>query len=147
MKKILYILLIIFLLEGITFADTDLEAEVDKNKLTLDDTLTYKVRIISSENRTLLPKFPPFKNFKVISQKQASTFSFQDGQLKLKIEYVFLLKPLKEGIFEIESVELKVGNKVYRSKDFEIEVIGDSSKPSLPEGIPSEDENKERIFL
>lgn len=149
MKKIIIILAIfISLFTATVLAETTLKAEADKTSLTTDETLTYKLTITSSAKKILLPKFPKFEGFVVLSQAQTSEISIAKGTQKTFVVYVFILAPAKIGTLKIEPSQIQIEGKDYSSDAFEITVTQGKAKPqpktepepSLPEELPQESE-------
>lgn len=142
MKKAAIILLILFSLY-ITpaFAETTIEAKVDKVNLTTDEALTYQIIITSSDQKLPKIKIPDFKGFAVISQSESSRLSFFKDGSKTILAYTFILVPTDIGKFTIEPSVMKRKAKTYSTQAFEIEVVQGKAKPqpklkpepSLPE--------------
>lgn len=145
MRKI-FGLVIIFLLifTCLTYAQTTIKAEVDKLKLTTDDTLTYKLTITSEEKQIPEPQIPDFKSFKLLSSAQSSTLSFLKSNIRTIMVYAFILIPSEVGKFKIEPSKIKMNNNIYKTDVFEIEVTQGHKRPEfLPKekpSLPEEDE-------
>jgi hypothetical protein len=137
LKFILISLLSVAFIADFAFADTVIKAEVDKVKITVGQTLTYKLTIESSEKEIPGPNAPEFKGFSVLSQSQASQISIAQGQLKTSVVYAFILAPDGPGKFNIPPSEIKIKGKAYSSSSFEIEV---AQKASPPADYPTESE-------
>ena len=127
------------------FAETTIKAEVDKKLLATDESLIYKLNIISSEGKISSPQFPKFEGFVVLSQVQSSSINIVAGQLKTMITYVFVLVPKEKGRFTIGPAKIQAGGATYTSENFEIEVkagknkitiIPDKRRPPTRETIP-----------
>jgi len=127
--KIFSLILLVLLLTSAVFAETTIKAQVDKNKVTTDEALTYKVIIASTENPLPSPQFPRFTGFAVISQANSSTISFMQGGMKTLLVYAFILAPTSTGKFKIEPVAIKVKDEVFTSQTLEIEVTQGLRKP------------------
>jgi len=153
--KRLYLFLILFVLavRPLLSAQTVVKAEVDKQSITTDDTITYKLTVTSSEKNIPAPKIPKFDNFVVLSQAQSSQISLAKGDLKTFVVYAFVLAPASVGKFKIEPSTVKIAKQDYSSESFEIEVKQGKrqpqpkeSKPVSPEGsIP--ESNKPQFTL
>jgi hypothetical protein len=126
-KTLVITLLLIFSACIKAFAETTIKAEVDKLSITLDETVTYKLIIGSTEKRLPEPTVPDFAGFNVISQAQSSTISFVKGGIQSVLVYAFILEPQAVGKFKIKPSLIKVKNKTISSAGFEIEV-----KPEKP---------------
>lgn len=139
-NKILSLSIIfIFLFLVCSYAETSIKAEVNKVNLTLDDSLTYKVTVMSDQKRLPVPEIPKFEGFKVISEGQSSNMSFSKGIIKTGLSYEFILKPLKAGKLNIPAAKIKVDKEVYSSQSFELDVANGKIPPkSKPEEIPAQ---------
>lgn len=153
--KIIIITFILFFVSFIrVFADTDIKAEVDKTSITIDQTLTYKITITSTEQNIPSPQLPKFKDFDVISKAQSSNFSLAANKVKTVLVYAFVLAPTRTGKFTIEPASVKVKKDTYSSESFEIEARQGKSKPrapqkerpSLPQGLQPESEEPQIIL-
>ena len=117
------------------FAQSSLKAEVDKLKLTTDDTLTYKLTVNASGEDVSLPQVPKFKGFRVVSQLQSSNIAFVKDGIKTGIVYSFILVPKETGRLKIEPSTLKIKSKTYSSEEFEIEVTQGKARPEAQEPL------------
>lgn len=139
MKKIFSIPLFFFLFLGVSFAESSIKAEVNKAKISTDDTLVYKLTITSSEKKISRPKLPEFKDFFVVSKAESSTISLAEGGAKTMLVYAVVLVPKNTGKLSIGPSEFKEEGKTYTSEKFEIEVTPGKLKPkSMPEQKPSQ---------
>jgi HAMP domain-containing protein len=109
------------------FAEITIKSEIDKLKITTDDTITYKLIITSTAKNIPEPRVPDFTGFAVVSQAQSSTISFIKSGIKSILVYAYILAPLESGKFKIKPSQIKVKNKIVSSQGFEIEV-----KPAKP---------------
>lgn len=126
------ILLILFLPTGVFAQDFSIKAEVDKIKITTDDSITYKLIITSSAKKIPRPTLPKFEGFRGISNAQSSTISFVKGGVRGILVYAYILVPKDIGKFKIEPSQIKLEGKTYSSEAFEIEVIQGKAKPQIP---------------
>jgi hypothetical protein len=119
------------------FAETTIKVEVNKTKLSTDEALTYKIVISSDEKNIPAPELPKFTGFRGISNARSSTTSFANKGIKRILVYAYVLVPYSIGKLKIEPSKLKIGNKVYESSAFEIEVLQGKNKPVMPPKIKS----------
>ena len=122
MKRIILAVLLLVVCATPSFADTSIKAEVDKPILTTDETLIYKIVVTSTEKKLPQPQIPQLEGFKIISQASSSTASFLKSEIKSILVFAFILSPLEVGKFEIKPATIKIGDKVYSSQAFDIEV-------------------------
>lgn len=134
MKRIIIIWAIfMFSFIAAALAETSIKAEVDKQGISMDETLTYKIVISSSDKKIPAPEAPKFEGFQVVSQAQSSTVSFAKSKIKSIQVYVFILAPSNIGKFKIGPSSIKIKNRVYSSDEFEIEVTPGKNIPNAPQ--------------
>lgn len=139
MKKIFIIHIFFFLFLGVSFAESSIKAEVNKAKISTDDTLIYKLTITSSEKKIPQPKLPEFKDFFVVSKAQSSTISLVGGGAKTALVYALVLVPKNTGKLSIGPSQFKEEEKTYTSEKFEIEVtLGKRPLKGIPKEKPSQ---------
>lgn len=149
MQKILYVTaLFVFFFYAIAVAQTSIQAEVDKTELAMDEQVTYTLIIVTTEQEISVPAVSKFSGFKIISQVNSSSVSFDKDVMKSTVVYAFVLKPRKVGIFIIGPSTVKAGNEELATRSFVIEVSaqkGQADKKArhteeykeLPRVIPS----------
>jgi len=152
MRSVVIAFLLCLCLASFCFAQIQIKAEVDKNKLATDEELIYKLIISSSGQALPQPKFPEFKGFIVISQANTSNITIKGNSPKIGVIYVFIMVPKEAGIFTIEPTELKTKDATYKSESFQIEVSQAEGKsipqesPETPQA-PQDESPKEKIIL
>ena len=132
MKRYLVFLItavLIIFVYGSGFAEIEIKAQVDKNKLTTDELLTYKLIITSTEKNTPQPQVPKFAGFDVVSQAQSTTVSFVKSNIKNIIIYAFILAPKDTGLLRIEYSQIKFKSKIFRTETFDIVVTKGKTQP------------------
>jgi len=136
---VLAILVFLFSPAAVVFADTTINAEVDKARITTDELLTYKLTVASTEKNIPAPKIPGFNGFAVISQAQSSTVSFQKGGMQTILVFAFILMPKEAGKIKIEPAVVTVKGKAYASDVIQIEIkqgsvrLPEDPGPEIPE--------------
>ncbi|MEW6075500.1 MAG: BatD family protein [Candidatus Omnitrophota bacterium] len=124
MKRTLwFIAVFVCMLCRALYAQTSIQAEVDKTEVAIDGQLTYILTIISTEKEIPLPVISTFSGFKIISQVHSSSFSFDKDVRKSTVIYAFALKPRKAGIFVISPSIVKAGKGELATRPFVIEVV------------------------
>lgn len=113
------------------FADTAIKAEVDKTRISADDTVTFKVIITSTNEKLPQPEIPAFEDFSVLSTAQSSSFALVKGGVKTHLTYVFILMPKRDGVLNIPPATITVKEGKFSSEAFAIEV-SPGAKKSLP---------------
>jgi hypothetical protein len=101
-------LLLAFLL-GSQSALGDVSALVDRNNLSIEETLTLKIRQ-SMDRNTQPPDLEDLrKNFEILRQAQGSQYRSFNGKVESWMEYTLTLAPKKEGTLLVPS--FKVGSE------------------------------------
>lgn len=154
MQKIYLIVISLVMFSGVCFAEEPIKAEVDKTKIATDETIIYKISIISSDKKVPAPQLPDFEGFSVLSRVQSSSISFSSEGVRTSMIYTFILAPLDAGKFSIGPATVKAGNKIYSSETLEIEVTPSKSmpkkesRPPFPapkKGLPPGDRDREEM--
>jgi hypothetical protein len=127
------------------FAETSVKAEVDKLSLSADKFITYKITVASTEKLSPELQLPDFKGFTVVSQGQSSSMSLSTGSVENSIVYAFVLGPQKEGVFTIQPAKVTVGDQVYATDSFEIQVFPAAGSFDLPEIPPSDSQPQKAL--
>ena len=123
----------LFLFVTFAWAETSIKAEVDKTNITIDEALTYKLIISSSDKKLPPPQLPKFYGFSVLSQARSQTMSLIKSNVKTILVYAFILAPINIGKFKIESSSIKIKNEAYSTDAFEIEVSQGKTRPAVPQ--------------
>lgn len=135
MKRIILTLLLASLLPLATaFAEINIKAEVDKNNITTDEILVYKLIIELGQEKNLPLKLPDFNGFKIISRSQSSLVNWnRQRQVKTSVIYIFGLLPYSAGKIIIQPAKLRVKDKTYQSEAIEVEIKPGKARPNLPQ--------------
>jgi len=144
MKKIISVFItgiFVFIFFAYASAEISLKAEVDKKQLNTDETVTYKLALTSSEKNIPQPQMPKFGGFRILSQAQSSTVTFNNSKLKSILIFAYILAPEAAGKYKIEPAQIKAKNVQYQSEAFEIEVTP-GEKPLLPPEEPGKEQPK-----
>jgi hypothetical protein len=133
MRKII-LSIIIFILSFISwvFAETAIKAEINKTKLTTDQTLTYKIIITSDESKLPALSVPEFEGFNLVSSVQSQSLSFKPNNVKTTFIYTFVLAPTAIGKFKIQPSQIRIKNQIFSTQTFEIEVMQGKRKMQVP---------------
>ena len=138
-----FLLLQIFSAISVAANGTIVQAQVDRNEMSLGDTFTMTVAVISSDEVDIQePRVPDLDGFDLlnswqstaISQKLVNTPSGMQFETQRRKEFHFLLSPKREGTLSLSSFEIVVGEKVHRTQPIVIRVqklgTGGTSKRS-----------------
>lgn len=145
-KKLIFTLLILFL-SGCAVG-LELSTEVSRKNLTLDETVQFSVNIEGDFSGK--PDLPALSDFYVIDTRVSNQISMTNFKTIKVIQYVYILKPKKEGELVIGSVSLEEDGKKFSTAPIKIMVKKGSSKTVPVTGLSSfvkgaaSDEGKKR---
>ena len=131
-SRFLITIALILLFSGSSWVDIEIKAQVDKNKLTTDELLTYKLTVASATSAIPRPILPKFEGFSIVSQAESATVSLVKSRIKKIIVFAFILAPNNPGKFKIEPSQIKLEGKAYQTDAFDIEVTQGKNKPIPP---------------
>jgi len=112
-------------LSSLAFAEEiGLTATVDKNEISLEDTIQLSVMVNGMMNAPE-PQLPPLPHFWIRSSSTSSSTKIINGQRSVSVTYSYQLVPLKTGSFIVEPATLKLSGVTYQTGPITITV----SKP------------------
>ncbi|MFN7133889.1 MAG: BatD family protein, partial [Myxococcales bacterium] len=127
-------------------ADVEFYATVDKEELSINDTLTLAVTIDSGGREPQDLRLPEAPDFEVISrhQSQQTSFSMSPGggppTFKQVRVYRMILSPLRTGTFVIQPGQMRVDGKVVKTGAIRVRVVPQQTPPpqakTPPQGQP-----------
>ena len=106
-------------------SNIQLSASVDKNHLTIEDSINLSIKISGVHNPPT-PKLPPLPDFVVRSTGTQSSTQIFNSDMRVSTTHKYLLIPRSEGIFLIGSVTMNLSGSIYRSDPITVTV----KKPS-----------------
>jgi len=139
------VLLAIFAGMGVGLAwasEVQVISSVDKKKVHIDEEIALTIRILGSRANLQAPRLPVFQGFDSFYTGRTSHFTFADGKSSGSVEFSYVLVPKVAGVFTLESVQVWVDGKVYKTDPVQIEVIGPQGvtggprMPPQPVGTP-----------
>ncbi len=129
MKKLILILGLTIAFSSICFAGS-VKAYVSNTKVGTEDTLTFTIEGENLDGKLSIVSPLEFDGFTIVSGPNTGhSISFINGKVTKKDTISFVLAPNKEGKFLIPSITVKVGDKEYKTKPIEIEVVKGSIVP------------------
>ena len=136
--KAFRVLFFLCVFPSFVLAEIQVNSSVSPNPVSLQGVLTLTVEIkYSSEKNIGAPRLPGLNTFHVIGQHQSHEFQMINGVTTRKKKYHYQLQPMKEGKFNIGSIEVIVDGKVHKTASLPVEVsskIKPRSAPSSPFG-------------
>ena len=96
-------------------------ATVDKNNLTLEDSLQLSIVIKGSKN-TPPPQLPSLTDFRVTSAGTSSSTQYINSQRSVSITYNYRLTPMNTGTILIAPAKVQINGKKYSTQSITVEV-------------------------
>ena len=113
----------LFLFSFFSLADIQVRSFVRPKALSPQSLLTLTLEIQYDTKQSISsPRLPGLSAFHLLEQNESSHFQSINGAVSRKKQYHYRLKPLKEGVFKIGSIEIVVGGKLYTTKPLQVEV-------------------------
>jgi len=135
-------LVLMMLIGGLLAEEVRLSAAVDRERINLDEVITYTIRM---EGLREFPELEPPRSdgFIVISgPSQSSSFQVVNGAVSSSKTLQWRLAPIQTGRLTIPALEIKVGRKTYRTEPIEVLVAerpGSAQKATPSRGSPPPD--------
>lgn len=123
-------LLLSLLLAAPAAAQVQINAEVDKTAVALDDQIVMSVTVAGPQASLPDPQIPPMQNFSVYSRGRSQSISFINGQVESTIVHTFVLVPRFVGRGSIPPISVTVDGKTASTQPIEVAV----EKPGTPTG-------------
>lgn len=99
-----------FLFARIAFAqqEINIDASVDKSSVTVGETITLTVTILSNGGVSISPQEPDLNDFQIDNRRQFSRVSLINGAQRVEVGYMYSLRPIKAGKLTIGKFKLNL---------------------------------------
>ncbi|HVN81388.1 MAG TPA: BatD family protein [Terriglobia bacterium] len=126
--KVLILLFVFLFIGGFVLAEeVSVTAEVDPNPVGLNDQLTLTLRVNGPAGGAEAPQMPKIEGLKLeAGPSVARSFQWINGQATSSQSFVYVFEPQKEGTLRIPPLPLKIGGKVYETKELYVRVVKDA---------------------
>ena len=94
-------------------------ATVDKNQITLEDSVQLSITIIGTQN-TPPPELPSLPNFRITSGGTSSSTQIVNMERSISITHNYRLTPMNIGQFKIGPARIRANKKVYLTQPINI---------------------------
>ncbi len=129
MKKLAFVLWLTIAFSSISFAES-VKAYVSNTKIGTEDTLTFTIEGENIDGNLSITSPLNFPGFSIVSgPNRGQSISIVNGSMSKKETISFILAPEKEGKFTIPSLTVKAGDREYKTKPIEVEVVKGSIVP------------------
>ncbi|MBN2244181.1 MAG: protein BatD [Acidobacteria bacterium] len=114
--------------------ETRVSASVGRDTIGVHDQLQFVVTVTGEDSGDAAnPRLPELRGFKVVSGPNIGTqFQWINGRSSSRKSFTYILVPEKEGQFTIDPVEVRVGDKTYRTEAVQIRVTSAPPSPEPP---------------
>ena len=134
-KSLLFILILWTALSLPAFGkDIQVVATVDRNQITLDDSVQLSVTIKGTQN-TSPPELPALPDFRITSSGTSSSTQIINMERNVSITHNYRLTPMNTGQFVIGPARIRANNKVYSTQAINI-VVKKSTTPGKSGNSP-----------
>ncbi len=110
-------------------ADIQVTASVDKQELTLEDSVNFSI-VVEGTQSAPPPQLPPLDSFKVRARGSSSSFQIINGDKSSSITYNFVLLPRETGTFIIGPATVNIDGKKYKTAPITLVVKETSAVPN-----------------
>ena len=107
----------LLLLPVTAFAAIEVNASVDANRITPNETITFKIESSGGDDFPAVDISPLLSNFTVVSGPgQQTSFQWINGKMSSTRSLTWTLLPKKTGRLTIPALEIRVGRKLFQNK-------------------------------
>jgi len=133
MKNSIILTLFVLLLTGfpVWSQDVEVSATVGRDTVGIHDQIQLSIRVSGEDsNDAENPLITNLQGFKVASGPSIGTqFQLINGRSSSSKSFSYILVPQKEGQFTIDPIEVRVGNKTFKTQAIQIRVTSASTDP------------------
>ena len=112
--------------------DTEVSASVSADTVGVQDQFQFTVTVSGRDSGDAEnPRISNLQNFRIVSGPNISSqFQWINGRASSSKRFIYILIPEKEGQFTIDPVEVRIGDKIYRTQQLQVRVTSAPSSPS-----------------
>ena len=130
--------LILIVLAGIVYGqDISLEASVDRNQVTVGESINLTISLSGPVRSIAKPDLPDLSDFDVYSSGTSSNISIVPGAISYQTDYTYVLVPRKAGVFTIAPVKVQHKGQTFQTQPIAISV-SNQSQPKQQQQTPSQ---------
>ena len=127
-----YFLALAALAAPLSAQDIQVTASVSTNTAGAQDQFQLTVTVSGADFGDIAPpRLPRLRGFQVVAGPSTSTqFQWINGRSSQSKSFIYILLPEREGQYRIDSIEVAVGDKVYRTEPIDVRVTARSPGPA-----------------
>lgn len=123
--------LLLFLTAGpLRAGDLSFEATVDRDTLTMNDSLTLQLSISGAGLSVSRPELPSLPGFRAVFAGQSQNVSFVNGTVSNQVVYTYALEPQAPGEYTLPSLTMEAGGQKASSSPIKIKVLSAGAAPA-----------------
>ncbi len=139
MKRAFCFLVAVSLAGSLRAGDMTWTAQVDRNTITMNDSLRLQLTLSGGKLSVSQPDIPDIPGFRAGFAGQSQNISFVNGAISSAVTFTFLLEPQAPGDHTIPPIPLSVGGQTLATEPLSIKVLPGSaaplgSRPGLSDG-------------
>ncbi len=131
-KTLLIGILFFLLVAACAFGqDAQVTASVSSDTIGVQDQLQLSITVSGKDSGdAVIPRLSRLQGFKIVSGPSVSTqFQWINGRTNNLKSFSYILIPEKEGQFTIDPVEVRAGDKTYKTQPIQVRVTSESRDP------------------
>lgn len=105
-------------------------AEVDRSRLTTDETLLLTVAVDMAAGDPAAPALPTLDGFELLGSVQGTQISIVNGDMSRQTVFQYRLRPTQTGTLTIPPISVSVNGQTYATEAIAVEVTQGTGRPA-----------------
>jgi hypothetical protein len=121
-------------------ASVELEARLDREEISLDDSVTLQISVQFDAGGGGLQEEPTFDapDFDIVNRRSSSMVNsrYENGRFSVqnRMDFIYSLRPTRAGALPIRKIRAKAGGKDYAARDLSVTVVAAGAATQPPRG-------------
>lgn len=133
MRVLPWIVVLLLVSSGPAVAAVTVAADLDRSTARVGEQVELTISVEGQTQGLREPNLPDFGPFQVYRRGSSQQVSWVNGQMSANHTFNYALVPRREGTFTLPSVEIAVGDAVFRSVELELTVVAAEAPIPTPE--------------
>lgn len=137
MRRVFPLILFFFFISPSLWAQPSIQAQIDRETITLSDTLRLTI-VIRGGSALTTPEIPAKGNFEVVGRSSGNVIEIINGEMSVTNTFEYMLRPVQAGKFSIGPITTHIDGRTFSAGPVQVTVLetgGPGYKP-LPEPTP-----------
>jgi hypothetical protein len=148
----LWALVVLACAADVPASEVSVSASIHPTVAPVGGEVTLVVTVEGKFRKTSNPELPPLENFSVYQAGTSQSLSFGTGGTSSSLQFTYILIPKEPGMFAIEPIRFRVGDKIYTADPVQIEVVKSAPSVQAPETVSGtagsgKDQGDQPIFI